>query len=78
MIVVRYGASFQTVTVVPVDDIIDNDGRSVSITHTALGGGYDDITAKSEITINDGDAADNADDRDIAGLSFTPVLHLIK
>ena len=45
----------QTVTVAAVDDTVDDDGESVTLVHTASGGGYDDLAASLTVTITDND-----------------------
>ena len=45
----------QQVTVTGVDDAIDNDGRSTTISHTASGGGYVGETAAITVTLDDDD-----------------------
>ena len=57
----------QTVTVTGVDDEVDNTGdqRTVSITHTPSGGGYDDVEALVvEVFVTDDDTA---------GVKITPL-----
>ena len=45
----------QTVTVYSVPDLVANGDRSVRIRHEAHSGGYDGVTAESEVTITDDD-----------------------
>ena len=52
------GRGARTVTVTSVPDMVDNDGRSVRVTHVAQGGGYKGVTAETEVTITDDDMAE--------------------
>ena len=45
----------QTVTVAADDDTVDDDGESVTLVHTASGGGYDDLAESLTVTITDND-----------------------
>ena len=47
----------QGFTVTSVPDMVDNDGRSVRMKHVAHGGGYNGVTAETEVTITDDDTA---------------------
>ena len=53
-------ATAQTVTVTGVDDLLDNDGRATSITHTFSGGGYDGYNSGNVVVTLTDDDADTA------------------
>ena len=48
----------QSLTITSVPDMVANDGRSVRMTHVAHGGGYNGVTAETEVTITDDDMAE--------------------
>ena len=54
----EYWDAEHLVTVTSVPDMVDNDGRSVRMMHVAKGGGYNGVTAETEVTINDDDIAE--------------------
>jgi len=56
----------QTVTVIGVDDVIDNDpDRTATINHTVSGGGYDDVSINPVMV--------TATDDDTAGVTVSPI-----